>query len=262
MNTKLVTFDGQIEKYKPSLTKLLEGTQYTPEKFIATAQNLVRRMPKLLETDQASFFGAMMKAAELGLSISDFKGECYILPYGKNAQFQIGYQGFITMLYRSKVTSIQSAVVYENDHFEYELGLDPILKHVPADKERGNPIGAYAIAKINGDKIFKYLTAQDISRFMNLSQAATGNGAQYSPWKSDKDPENWMWQKTVIKQIAKVLPKSVELSKAIHADDIGETGGSIRMVNDEIIIDEPNVGRNIAKNENDAAEAEIFSDES
>ena len=258
MNNKIVTFDGQIEQYKPNLTKLLENTHTTPEKFIATAQNLVRRIPKLLDCDQASFFGSMMKAAELGLSISDFKGECYILPYGSVAQFQIGYQGFITMLYRSKVSSIRSAVVYENDHFEYEMGLDQKLKHIPAERDRGAPIGVYAIAGINGDKIFKYMTQEDIERFMNLSQAATGNAKKYSPWHSDKDPENWMWQKTVIKQIAKLLPKSAELSSAIHADDIAETGGSIRMVEDKIIIDEPNVGANIAKNENDKAEAEIF----
>ena len=53
-------------------------------------------------------------------------------------QFQLGYKGLIDLVYRSEeVTDIQAHEVYENDEFEYELGLDPKLKHIPALKRPG-----------------------------------------------------------------------------------------------------------------------------
>ena len=43
------------------------------------------------------------------------------------------------MVYRNdNIQTVQAQCVYENDVFEYELGLDPKLVHKPAIKDRGN----------------------------------------------------------------------------------------------------------------------------
>ena len=44
----------------------------------------------------------------------------------------------------------------------------------------------------------------------------------------DKDPEGWLWKKTAIKQMAKLLPKSKSLSQALALDSLSEIGtGSV-----------------------------------
>ena len=48
------------------------------------------------------------------------------------------------------IQSIYAHAVYENDEFEYELGLHLQLKHKPSFGERGEFIGAYAVAHFKG----------------------------------------------------------------------------------------------------------------
>ena len=91
-----------------------------------------------------SFLGALMNAAQLGLEPNTPLGQAYLIPYrnkGKlECQFQIGYKGLIDMVYRNEnIQTVQAQCVYENDDFQYELGLDPKLVHKPALKDRGTP---------------------------------------------------------------------------------------------------------------------------
>ena len=54
-------------------------------------------------------------------------------------------------------------VVYENDEFEYELGMDPVLKHKPARTNRGKPIYYYATFKlVNGGQGFQRMSYEDV----------------------------------------------------------------------------------------------------
>lgn len=69
-------------------------------------------------------------------------GQAYLIPFRNHGrmecQFQLGYKGLIDLAYRSgEVSIIQAHTVYENDDFQYELGLDPTLRHVPARSNRG-----------------------------------------------------------------------------------------------------------------------------
>ena len=40
-----------------------------------------------------------------------------------------------------------------------------------------------------------------------------------SPWKQENDPELWMWKKTVLKQIAKLVPQNETVMRAIEYDN-------------------------------------------
>ena len=71
-------------------------------------------------------------------------GQAYLIPFKNKGvlecQFQLGYKGMLDLAYRSgEVSVIQAHTVYENDMFEYELGLDPKLKQIPAKENRGEP---------------------------------------------------------------------------------------------------------------------------
>lgn len=50
------------------------------------------------------------------------------------------------LVYRNPdIQTVQAQCVYENDLFEYELGLEPKLVHKPATSDRGELILAYAL---------------------------------------------------------------------------------------------------------------------
>ena len=219
-------FITHMKSYEDNFQKLLSENGISTARFVQTTINTIKRTPKLLECDTQTLFGAIFTAAELGLSVSDHAGECYIIPYGKQAQFQMAYKGFVELFYRSGVQSIWSSVVRENDDFTYQLGTNPNLIHRPANTSRGEEIGAYACAKVNGETTFVYMNRDEIQAIKNMSPAAK---RPQSPWNMN-DPQKWMWQKTCIKQLAKTLPKSGSsgsLAKAIQADNVAEMGGRI-----------------------------------
>lgn len=60
------------------------------------------------------------------------------------------------------------------------------------------------------------MSKSDIEKIKGMSKAANSD---HSPWNSASDPELWMWKKTVLKQLAKLLPKTEELSQAIASDN-------------------------------------------
>lgn len=198
------------------------GSKEEADRFILASLEYVRRIPKLLDCDRQSLLMAFLQSAQFRFMPVGTSGEAYIIPYGREAKFQFGYQGIVTLLYRSgKVKSISSNVIFENDIFEYEEGMEARLKHVPAfGKPRGEAIGVYTIAEmVGGGKTFKVMDKDAIMAIKNLSKAkATAD----SPWNSDKDPEKWMWRKTCLLQHAKLLPKTRELQQAIEIDYEGE----------------------------------------
>ena len=130
------SFTATIEKYeKKNLTELLEGSSMTPAQFKQIVINELKRSPKLQEAfvkNPASLFASILHCAEMGLNPSQMVGEFYFIPYRDSITPILGYKGLITLLMRSsKVKKIWSEVVYEDDDFEYELGLEPKLLHTP-----------------------------------------------------------------------------------------------------------------------------------
>jgi recombination protein RecT len=209
--------------YLTQVTNFYGGNKEEALRFMSAAIEYVRRVPKLLETNQMSLMNAFVQVAQFRFMPSGVSGEAYIIPYGTEAKFQLGYQGIVTLLYRTnKVVGITSNIIYKNDVFEYEEGLNARLVHKPAmfGAEKGAPIGVYTVAEMSGGaKTFKVMDEQAIMGIKNLSKA---KGSKESPWNSDKDPEMWMWKKTCLIQHAKLLPKTQELQKAIEADYEGE----------------------------------------
>lgn len=204
------------KQYK-TIENYLNGNKEKAQKFASSVIQSVNRIPALLECDRNSVFDAFVTCAQLNLFPSNASGEAYVLPYKGKAQFQLGYQGLITLLARTGVT-ITTSIVREKDHFEYEEGLEPKLVHKPdvMSPDRGKAVGVYAIATLqNGTKQFKVMNATEILKFKEFSQAKSSS---YSPWNSN-DPEMWMWRKTVIKQLAKTLSKNEDINKALEEDN-------------------------------------------
>lgn len=226
---------GVVEKKKPStiqdyikvmekeIAKALPSVM-TPERFTRITLSAVSANPKLAECTPTSFLGAMMTAAQLGVEPNTPLGQAYLIPYknkGKlECQFQLGYKGLIDLAYRSgEVTIIQAQAVYENDEFEYELGIDPTLKHKPAKSNRGNPIYFYAMFKTKeGGYGFEVMSVEDVrSHAKKYSQAYS---SEYSPWTKNFEE---MAKKTVLKKVLKYAPLKSDFVRGLSSDETVKT---------------------------------------
>ena len=143
----------------------------TPERFTRMTLSAISNNADLQACTPTSFLAAMMQAAQLGLEPNTPLGQAYLIPYNNHGrmecQFQTGYQGLIDLCYRTKeYKRITAETVYENDVFEYELGLDPKLTHKPAMVNRGEPIAYYATyTLVNGGQSFVVMSKDEMESF-------------------------------------------------------------------------------------------------
>lgn len=214
------SMEGEIKKALPAVI--------TPERFTRMTLSAISVNPKLAECTPQSFLGAMMTAAQMGVEPNTGLGQAYLLPYKRNVknpvtnqwesimecQFQLGYKGMIDLAYRSgEVSIIQAHAVYENDEFEYELGLEPTLKHKPAASNRGNPIAYYAMFKTqSGGYGFEVMSIDDIKAHAQKFSKSFGNG----PWQTNFDE---MAKKTVLKRVLKYAPLKSDFVRGIAQDE-------------------------------------------
>lgn len=183
------------------------------DRFVRIAITTIRQNPKLAQCSQESLLGALMVSAQLGLEPGTL-GQCYLIPYGRECQFQIGYKGMIELLRRSgQLKDIYAYSVYENDDFEITYGLDRNLIHKPNLENKGNFLGCYCVAILKDDtRAFEYMTKEEIEAHAKKFSKTFGNG----PWKTDFEA---MSHKTVVKKMLKWLPLSVEFLENIEKDD-------------------------------------------
>lgn len=183
------------------------------DRFVRIAITTIRQNPKLAQCNQESLLGALMVSAQLGLE-PGVLGQCYLIPYGRECQFQIGYKGMIELLRRSgQLKDIYAYSVYENDEFEMTYGLNRDLKHKPNLQDRGNFIGCYCVAVLKDDaRAFEYMTKEEIEAHGKKFSKTYGNG----PWKTDFEA---MAHKTVVKKMLKWLPVSMEFLEMANKDE-------------------------------------------
>lgn len=210
-------------EFTKTLSGYFAGSDVETDRFKVAVIDYVRRVPKLLDTERISLMSAFAQVAFFKFMPSGVGGEAYIIPYGNEAKFQLGYQGIVTLMLRTgKVKSIKSLIVYDNEKFEYSEGLETTLIHVPTKfgEKRGLPVGVYAVSTMtNGGRLFKVMSKDEVMEIKEMSKA---KASKESPWNSDKDPQLWMWKKTCLIQLGKLMPKSIELQKAIEEDYKGE----------------------------------------
>jgi recombination protein RecT len=212
MQTYIKSMEGEIKKALPSVI--------TPERFTRMVLSAISVNPKLAQCTPSSFLGAMMSAAQLGLEPNTPLGQAYLIPYKNRGvdevQFQIGYKGLIDLAYRSgEVELVQAHIVYENDDFTLEYGLEPKLVHKPADRDRGEPIKVYAMFKTKtGGYGFDVMSMDDVRRHAEKYSQAYKSG--FSPWKSNFEE---MAKKTVLKRVLKYAPLKSDFVRAVVQDE-------------------------------------------
>lgn len=200
--------------------KLQELVGKNAASFTTSVLQIVNSNSMLVNADPASIFNAACMAATLNLPINNNLGFAYIVPFKNNkenrtdAQFQLGYKGFIQLAQRSgQFERIAATPVYQGQLLE----ANPLLGYVwdwsvPAN---GEPIGYVAFFKlINGFTAELYMTKTEVMAHAGKYSQTYKKG--FGVWK---DQFEAMALKTVLKLLlSKQAPLSIEMQQAQLAD--------------------------------------------
>lgn len=224
-NDQPPTLQGSIQmmesQFQLAMPKGVEAQQ-----LVRDALTVIRQTPKLAECERNSVMGSLMTCAQLGLR-PGVLGQAYLLPLwnGRNrrmeAQLIIGYQGLLELIYRSgMVTMVDARVIHENDEWTFTYGLeaDELVHRPPLSGPRGNPVAFYAVARTkNGGVFFEPpMSVADMEDYRDqYAMAKKKDGTVVGPWVSEFVE---MAKKTMIRRLAKRLPKSPEVAQAITHD--------------------------------------------
>jgi recombination protein RecT len=176
------------------------------------AIQILTNNPYLMKCDPDSVKHAIVNVALTGITLNPALKYAYLVPRKVRNELKcildISYIGMIKILTDAgAVKNVDAGVIYANDKFDYRRGSDPYFKHQPSLSNRGEKIGAYAIAFLrDGGFQFEILGREEIEKIRNTSESYKNEeGRKYSPWETWEDE---MWKKSALKRLFKLLPKT------------------------------------------------------
>jgi recombination protein RecT len=183
--------------------------------FITSVLQVTSNNALLTKADPMSVYNAAMIAATLDLPINQNLGFAWIVPYKGQAQFQMGWKGYVQLAQRTgQYSRINVVKVYESQF----KGFNALHEELDADfniQPSGKVVGYAAYFRlVNGYEKTVYWTIEQVQEHgQRFSQSFNGNS---SPWKSDFDA---MAMKTVLKHtLSKWGILSIEMQKATTVD--------------------------------------------
>lgn len=188
--------------------------------FMSSIINLYQTDANLRKCDPMSIVGSCMVAATLDLPIDKNLGYAWIIPYGNQAQFQLGYKGYIQLALRSgQYRHINAIEVYEGELVSWNRLTEEIEFNFN-NRQSDYVIGYAAYFElINGFKKTVYWSKEQV--LAHAQRFSKGYKKESSPWNTDFDA---MAMKTVLKSmLSKWGILSVEMQKAFRDDEQGFT---------------------------------------
>lgn len=235
----------QNDAVKKQINQVVGGKNGT--RFISSIVSAVQSTPALQECTSPSIVNAALLGEALNLSPSPQLGQFYMVPFDnkkkgcKEAQFQLGYKGYIQLAKRSgvykkiNVLSIKAGELISYNPLEEELEINLIEDDYV--RENTPTIGYYAMfEEINGYRHSIYWSKQRmLAHAEKYSFAFYKNGGARSLelLEQGKIPEKDMWKyssfwfkdfdamahKTMLRQlISKWGTMSIDLQNAIDKD--------------------------------------------
>jgi recombination protein RecT len=193
--------------------------------FINNLTAVVANDAKLQACEPVTLMYAALKATALRLPLDPNLGQAYIIPFKNNrerkteAQFQIGWKGFIQLAIRSgQFQAINTTEIREGELQGYNLMTGEVNVQAVPDRESKPVVGYLAYFKLtNGFAKSLYMTAEEIEQHATrYSQSYRGKYKDSSLWATDKDA---MAKKTVLKLLLnRYAPLSVDMQSAVQAD--------------------------------------------
>lgn len=227
----------QTEGYKKLINNTL-GDPNRAQRFIASISSAVAINTNLQKCDAGSILSAALLGEALNLSPSPQLGQYFLVPYGDQAQFQLGYKGYIQLAIRSGQYKDIDVIEVREGEF---LGRDKItgkyqFNFIEDEMSRENkPIIGYLayFEYLNGFYKSIYWTKEKMQKHaIEYSQAYASDlkkKTNYSFWSKDF---NGMAFKTMLRQlISKWGVMSIEIQEALTKDmSVINTDGSYNYV--------------------------------
>jgi recombination protein RecT len=192
--------------------------------FLASVINSVYLDANLKDADPNTVLSAALKAAILDLPIDPNLGQAYIIGYYNNkrkvkeAQFQMGYRGFIQLALRtSQYEALNTTEIYEGEEV-IEDRLTGNIK-LTGSRKSDEVVGFVAYFRLHdGFEKFVYMSKDDV----HTHAARYSKSYKYdsSPWQTHFDE---MGKKTVIKKLlSKYGILTITLNRAMNLDTNGD----------------------------------------
>ncbi|MFV0501753.1 MAG: recombinase RecT [Bacteroidales bacterium] len=226
--------------------------------FVNNIIALVANNVKLQECEPMSLMHAGIKATALDLPLDSNLGFAYVIPYKTKqqkteAQFQIGYKGFIQLAIRSgQFKTINVTEVKEGELIHWDMLSGEVVFQAKPNREELKTIGYAAYFRLtNGFEKTLYSIVESIDKhaktYSQTYSSKTDWVQKSSKWNTDFDA---MAKKTVLKLLlSKYAPLSVEMRDAITSDQaIIEGENKLKYVDNESI--EESVAEEIETNAN------------
>lgn len=235
----------------PRTQSYLESVLATKKNsFVNNISSLVANNATLQACQPLSVIYAGIKATALDLPLDPNLGFAYVIPYANRksgiteAQFQIGYKGFIQLAIRSgkyrtiNVTEIKAGELKDFDLLAGEMKFEAL----PA-REKLPTVGYAAFIRLtNGFEKTLYMTKEEVEahayEYSQTYKADKDKGWTSSQWSKHFDA---MARKTVLKRLLSGFGiLSVEMQQAITADQavFNATDGAPRYADNDARIED------------------------
>ena len=239
---------------------LVQTNALDPEKVVRLTLNAMQKTPKLKATTMESMLGCMMTATSLGLEPNTVLEHAWIIPYqnrkkGKDgrwfslleAQFMVGYRGYVELAYRfDDLAMLHADAICDNDVYESYISSAvesaTFFKHQKALKDPGEAIGSYCFTRLNrggrGIDIVTELPKEEIELIRERSETykalksrlTSGSAKDVAKAQKNFEETPWnmwwrsMWAKSAIRRHVKQFPLTAEMSAAVAIEDAADTG--------------------------------------
>lgn len=220
----LVALDAELARRR-DVIESSAASMIDPDRMRGVVLSAFSRNPELWECDPVTVVRAVIEAAQVGLEPTGAIGGAHLVPRWNNkrrqkeAQLIFDYRGLATLARRSgEISRISAGAVREKDDFAYQHGTEEWLRHVPyLDGDPGPFTHYYAIAHYrDGTSQFVVMSAAQIESIRQRHAPRNKAGDVVGPWVSD--PEE-MAKKTVLRNLSKLLPLTIEARTAIAFED-------------------------------------------
>ena len=234
--------------------------------FVSSILTIVRSNSKLQDCSPNSILSAAGIAAALKLPINPSLGFAFIVPYKGQAQFQLGFKGFVQLAMRSgQYRTLNSGAVREGQIKEIDFVTGEIIR---GEKISDEIVGYVAYMElINGFKKSLYMTIEELQahaeKYSQSYAYDLRSKRKTSVWSTNFDA---MAKKTVLKKllsnfgIISIDQQSAALATALQADQAiiteegfryidNESDGEEKIVPFSEVIDLPEVEEPLDKND-------------
>jgi recombination protein RecT len=181
--------------------------------YVSSILTTINSNQLLQKASPESIYQSAMVAASLNLPINQSLGFAWIVPYGQQAQFQLGWRGFVQLAQRTgQYLNINVITIYKTQFVSF----DPLSEKLVCDfsKEPGADIAGFAayFELLNGFTKTVYWPMERVTAHGKRYSKSFSNG----PWKSNFEE---MAQKTVLKNaLSKWGIMSIEMQQALKYD--------------------------------------------